>query len=147
MDNKEEKFIRWQKIQIEQMSFVINLIISLSIAILAFFATLLADDNLKLDDPSKIYFTLSLLSIVLSIIFGILLSINRLYDFKYSKDINKYKLLDENKNKEIIIELRVRTKCIGKRSWLLLYLQIIPFISTIILFFLYLSLKYNLFSK
>jgi hypothetical protein len=92
---------------------------------IGFSISLLLNKDFLPVDWSKRFFTSSLFFQLLSIGFGIWCNINRLYDFKLTKDIVR-KRLDEAKKNEISNK-RWESKKLGKRSWVLFYGQLVTF--------------------
>ena len=87
-----ERNIRWSQTAINQLSFFNNLLLSLGVGFLAFcfnpilFKTL--NFTLKEIDFSKTFLAISIISILVSIILGLVISISRLKDFRITRTIN-----------------------------------------------------------
>ena len=125
-ENYDDSFIRWQKYTIEQFTYTSNIILSLSVASLGFLVNLLTKEYFRLSTSfSKYSYYLALLLFLLSISAAIILMINRLCDFRKTKDITKNR---ESSNQEEIDNLRIDTNNIGKRSWRLIKCQIFFFL-------------------
>jgi hypothetical protein len=119
------KFVRWQGRTIEHLGFFNNLLITLTFAQLAFQAHLilepLAQSNTILNH--QCLFQLSLISAWLSLVFGLWLAFNRLYDFRYTAKIARL----SEKNEVVDPKLREATAKLGKKTWGLLWLQCLTF--------------------
>lgn len=114
-----ERLVRWQGKTVDQFSNLNNLLLTLGIAITGFCFSFLNRSN------NHLYYDKDLLivSIALSItsaVIGILLGLNRLWDFRTTTDVVKAIRADD----ENLEEKRAYSKALGKRSWILLYLQI-----------------------
>jgi hypothetical protein len=79
-----EKFIRWQGLTINQLTFAINLFLGLGGGSLAFAITLLRDQTFLLGGCWKTVFLISLVTLALSVIAGCAAVVSRLYDFRYT---------------------------------------------------------------
>lgn len=81
----------WQDYTIKQMSFFNNLLIVISIGFLGFLTNALSKNAvINFDDYSIFKISLqigSLVSILFSIIYGLLTAISRLYDFKITRNV------------------------------------------------------------
>lgn len=142
-----ERFARWQQTTITQLGHVNNLFLSYSIGALGFMIAKVGAPNS--DTLKHIYWIL-----LISIILGSLLTISRLFDFRYTtQTIKKEKELYRLNNsifdeiKDICTEnsvtiqalcheikcLRYTTKFLGKLTWILFFFQITTF--TLSIFF------------
>lgn len=118
MCQQTESFIRWQKLSIEQLSYVLNLVFTLAIAAIGYCFALLRDDGFKPGPTARSAFLLALLFLVLSAIFGIVCIIIRLSDFRCTAQRAKL-----NPNAPTRDELRG----LGKKTWGFFYAQITAF--------------------
>jgi len=120
-----QRFVRWQQILREHLSFLNNLILTISVGILGFAFSLLKEDNFNPQSCQKLFLTVGLFSVAFSVIIGIATSLNRLFDFKTTvKKIN-----DElNGNFSELEELKQLMGIYGKRTWCLFYFQLTLFI-------------------
>lgn len=137
-NNKEEKFkdryVRWQKNTIDQLSFLNYLIIIIGGGILAYELNLIfPESQFEINQIKWILFSSFCLSI--SVVFGILTAINRLRDFRKTKDLVKSRW--ENESKEKIKDLEFETDKLGNWTWRFFWLQIILFISGVIILSLF----------
>jgi hypothetical protein len=133
-----ERFNRWQQLTLGQFSNVNNLILSLTIGLLAFIVTQI---GIKIPENCLLLFliALSYFSLLISLLTGVLLTINRLNDFRKTKDIAKYKKQRfESKNflknygditviTQKIDDLKNESDKLGQKTWSLLRIQIWTF--------------------
>ena len=82
----EGSFIRWQAIAIAQLGYAVNLILTLATASLGFAVALIKDKDFTPGCWSKCLLVLSQLSLLASVALGIWCVINRLLDFRKTKD-------------------------------------------------------------
>ncbi len=96
MENQEsdkylERHNRWSAVYIDQFSFANNLFLTISIAFIAFLAKESNVNDITITitniDLNMISFGASLLCIILSIFFGFLTVLCRLYDFRITRQI------------------------------------------------------------
>jgi len=126
----EERFIRWQKYSIEQMSYVINLILGFTIASLGYCLNLLQNDKFVLSGINKFLFQCGFFLLFVSLILGLLCVINRLTDFRMTKTTNKMR--KDGKTEDQIMCRKNITNILGKITWWLFYFQISSFFLAII---------------
>ena len=117
------KFVRWQTTQITQFGFVLNLVLSFAVAGLGLWVSLLRDGGFQPHCWAKCLFSFSALSLIFSIGTGILCSLNRLWDFRLTKDIARGKWEGAERAAKTIESDRL-----GDRTWLLLYLEVSTFV-------------------
>lgn len=130
-DKYDEIFSKWQFKQIDYLTFNINLILTISLAIVGFIIS-----NSKIADFKKIVFyenslrkvSFTLLLTIITI--GIVLNYIRYLDFKYTKDIVKLKKKGIFKSPKII-HLRCLTNCLGNCTKILFTILIFLFLFTI----------------
>lgn len=153
--NKEREYkdriVRWQQLSIKQLSFVNNLILTLS---LLFFGFSINYNFLKFNDNKWLFLfqITSLLMLSLSFVLGVYTAISRLYDFRLTTELlrkRKEKLKCEVANQTSlereIDHLISKTNRIGKRTWLFLKWQVGSFTIGIVCGVLYSILKENMF--
>lgn len=128
---KNESFIRWQTITINQLSYVINLILGFSVAGLGFGVSLLLNDKFNPVSWQKYTFSLSLILLIASVAFGVWCTINRLRDFRSTMKIARKRNKQECEAE--VNELRVLTRKLGKKTWGIFWLQIGSFSAGILL--------------
>lgn len=118
-----DSFIRWQSITLSQLTYAVNLILGLSVASLGFGVSLLINPEFNPEGLTKCIFLISLLAILASVAFGIWCVINRLRDFRITKDIARGSS-EQNKIKEKIGSLRELSTSLGLRTWKIFWWQI-----------------------
>jgi hypothetical protein len=128
----DEAYIRWQKIRIDQLGFVNNLLIGLAAAIMALEATGALGKMSEVPSDTKRWLLYSFILLMVSLTFGIVVTLTRLYDIRYTARIVRrrkylFEINESEKNDHEISQLRQQTDRLGKSSWVLLWLQIVPF--------------------
>jgi uncharacterized membrane protein YtjA (UPF0391 family) len=113
-----DKFTRWQQRTIEHLGFSINLILTLSLGALGY--TLNSYNKTSTQCLAKCLFVLGVVLLLLSVMFGIIASLTRLYDFRYTARINREEEVERYR-------LRRITDRLGVCTWLLLWFEIITF--------------------
>jgi hypothetical protein len=130
MDNEEKqiknnnRFIRWQQILREHLTFLNNLLLTFSVGALGFLFSLLNDSNFTPICCQKIFFTSGLIFIFLSILIGLITSFSRLVDFRTTLKKIKNELNGDHSELE---NLKVIKDFYGKSTWNLFYNQVIIF--------------------
>jgi len=120
--NQEGSYRRWQSITIGQLTYAINVILGFSIAIFGFQISLLLGEKFNPISWQKCAFLLSLFLIAMSIDFGIWVIINRLRDFRATKEAAK--LQERGASAVEIKPYRDLYKKLGKRTWCLFWWQV-----------------------
>ncbi len=121
MNEDNDSFIRWQGITINQFTYAQNLILTFSVAALGFGLSMIKDQTFAPLGLGKCLFTLSLISLSISIGCGLCCVINRLKDFRVTKTIAKNRGNDDSSE---ISELREISRNLGRRTWNLFRCQI-----------------------
>lgn len=121
-DDPTGSFVRWQSITIDQLTYVINVILGFSIATIGFQLTLLLNEKFILVSWQKLIFVLSLLFLVASVVFGVLVIINRLRDFRATTKVARKR--EGSAPAEEIEPYRVLSRALGKKTWCLFWGQI-----------------------
>jgi hypothetical protein len=144
-----ESFVRWQGITREQLGFVTNLILGLATAALGFSFNLVKDK----DFPStccwgRVLLAQSMFILLVSIITGIVCTINRLSDFRITmsiaRDRERWKASKtESEIDRKLSSRRKRTKKLGKRTWRIFCWQMATFTSGTSLQFVALGIIYH----
>jgi hypothetical protein len=134
---RKESFIRWQSITITQLSYVVNLILGLSVASLGFQVNILLDGNLITKSWQECIIIISLISLLASVALGIFCIINRLRDFRATKEAAK--LREQNQPDEEIKKYRDLYDTLGKRTWNIFWWQIGSFSLGVLLFIIGIS--------
>lgn len=124
MNDEEPKgsFVRWQAITIGQLTYAINLILGFSVATLGFQVTLLLREDFTPIAWEKCAFGISLLLLVASVAFGIVVVINRLRAFRATMRTARARA---NRESESVVEgYRQQYRKLDGRSWCLFWWQI-----------------------
>jgi len=133
-DDPKGSFTRWQSITIAQLTYAINLILSFSVAALAFQVNTLLNEKFKPVSWQKCSFFLSLLILVASGGLGIWCVINRLRSFRATSKVARMR--EEGKSDEEMQPFRTFYKMLDKKTWRLFWWQIGTFGVGVILFIL-----------
>src|SRR3990172_428621 len=120
--NENRSFVRWQEITITQFGYAVNLILGLSVAALGFLVTLLLNKEFSLVSWQKCVYSVALLSLATSLGLGIWCVINRLRDFRTTKEIARERTKEETDSQ--LSSLRDLSGRLGKRTWRLFWWQI-----------------------
>lgn len=123
--DEPDSFIRWQAITLNQLTYAVNLILTLSVATLGFSMSLLRDKDFTPEGHSRCLFVLATFLILLSIAFGIWCVINRLRDFRTTTEVARMR--EDKKSAEEIAPLRILYDTLGRRTWWLFWTQIVLF--------------------
>lgn len=113
--SNNEKYIRWQGITLNQVTFAINLLLGLATATLGFSVALLKDKEFVPTGSIKCFFTAALFLQLISLFSGISAVISRTIDFRYTARIAR---ATNEPN------ARLRVKRLGKATWFFFWLQI-----------------------
>jgi hypothetical protein len=114
-----ENFTRWQQRTIEQLGFNINLILTLAVAALGY--TLTTYEKQPATCPLQHVFVLASTLLLLAVAFGVLASVTRLYDFRYTARTNR------EKNDLERHRLRTITDSLGNCTWFFFWAEILIF--------------------
>lgn len=133
----KNRFSKWQMKQIDYLTFNINLILTISLAIIGFIYTSKNDENLGLCciKCSKSHISIILFLIIITI--GIILNYIRFYNIKYTKDIVKLKKnlnitnQDTISIKNKINNLQCLTNVLGTASLIMFSIMTLLFIISI----------------
>lgn len=137
--NSNDRFVRWQTALRDQISFLNNLILTISIGITGYLVSLLKDNVFTLVCTEKLFFTLGLLLIMLSVLLGIGAGYSRLMD--YRKTVRK--IGTELKGGINLSQLKKSMKLYEKITWILFDFQIISFSLSILSLFVAFSIIYH----
>jgi hypothetical protein len=122
---KSGKYIRWQAIRINQLGFINNLILGLSLGLLAYNFNFIIPDEIQLNCFQKLLFWISIILNVTSVFIALILAINRLEDFRLTAQISR----KEEKNQTDNIKFdRAKSNKLGKKTWCLFTWQIATFL-------------------
>lgn len=120
----KDRLIRWQSVLRDQLTFLNNLILTFSIATLGFLVSTLQEPGFNPICCQKVFFTFGMISIIVSILFGLVTSINRLLDFRSTVKKIKYEIegnLMDMKRLKNVMDFH------SKATWNLLYAQLTIF--------------------
>ena len=121
-DDPKGSFIRWQSITIGQLTYAINLILGFSVATLGFQVTLLLNEKFNPVSWQKCAFSSSLILLITSVIFGVLVVINRLRDFRVTTKAARKR--EDGADETDIEQYRILYRKLGKNTWYLFWWQI-----------------------
>jgi hypothetical protein len=124
-------FVRWQAITIGQLTYAINLVMGLSVATLGFQVALLLGDNFTPTGLQKCAFVLSLFALMISVVFGVVVVINRLRSFR--ETMRTARAREKAKEAAIIEGHRQLYRKLDKRTWWLFWWQVGAFASGVVL--------------
>ena len=114
----KERFVRWQRLAIDQLGFTLNFVLTLTIAALGYIFALLKDKEFLPPHFAKCALILSLVFLAIAAISGMWCTINRLRDVQgTARRIRKTAGAPSSR------ELRV----MGKRTWKFFYAQLWTF--------------------
>jgi hypothetical protein len=149
MANSDGSFIRWQGIAITQMGYAVNFILTLATAAVGFLAALVKDRDFTPACWGKCFVVLAGACLLVSIGLGILCIINRLVDFRKTKDIAKDREdLSSAHSERAQIQRRLdkrrdETDKFGKRTWVIFWWQIGTFGGGILLLVFAVTMTYS----
>jgi len=118
---KNDRFIRWQEVLREHVTFLNNLLLTISFGVVGFCISLLIQDNFNPFCYTKYLFTFGLGITFISILLGLGTALNRLLDFR--KTVEKIKNESRGSYHDLG-ETKELMELYGKRTWYLFYLQI-----------------------
>jgi hypothetical protein len=124
-------FIRWQAITLKQLTYAVNLILTLSVATLGFAFSLLRDKDFRLEHSNRCLFDIASLLILISITIGIWCVVNRLRDFRITTKVSKMR---RDKDEAEIAPYVALYETLGRRTWCLFLTQITLFAISIVLY-------------
>jgi len=105
LSDYKERYIRWQGISLTQLGYTNNILLSLTIGFLAIafdkdYLNTLSFSKDSFFNLKMCFYFLTILFLLLSIVYGVLTSLSRLYDFKITQQIvlTRQRFYDEYKN-------------------------------------------------
>jgi hypothetical protein len=146
---REDSYVRWQAIAIDQLGYAAGLILSFATAALGFALALVKDQNYAPNCWGKMAMLTSIASLVLSVGVGLWCVINRLCDFRKTRNIARDREDWEREHvskDEIDKRLQTRraeTKRLGERTWVLFWWQIGTFAVGVATFTVALAITYH----
>lgn len=122
--DKKSTYDKWESHRIAQLSFINNLVIGLSVALIGYLFNFIAPSNIIFNCFQKLLFWIGSSLSLFSIGIGIFVAINRLRDFRLTAKIARKR---EKNNQETIQTDRNEAKIIGKKTWKGFIWQIVSF--------------------
>ncbi len=120
-DEPKGSFVRWQAITVAQLTYAINLLLTFAVATLGFQVALLAGEKFSLAASlQKCLFCLSLVSLGLSVLFGLAVVVNRLRSFRATMRAARAR---ENGKDDVLTINRGLYKALDGRTWWLFWWQ------------------------
>jgi hypothetical protein len=117
-DDKNDRFIRWQKVAIDQLGYSLNLIFTLTIAGLGYFFSLLRDKDFVPGCSAKCALLLSFVALAFAASSGIFCTLNRLRDFRGTAQ-RAHESADAPSQDEL--------RSVGRITWGLFYAELLAF--------------------
>ena len=117
MSDTNDSAVRWQDIRIKHLSYITNLILTLTVGSIAFWANFIKSlsDSQEFEILDKFCFWLGLVLLFISFTAAILLNLNRLKDFRLTFDITLKR--DDENLKEEVDSKRDLSKDLGKKTY------------------------------
>ena len=137
--DKKSTYGKWENHRISQLSFINNLVIGLSVALIGYVFDFIKPLNIIFNYVQKFFFWIGVLLIIASIIIGFLVAINRLEDFRLTAKIARNR---EKNNRENIQADRNEAKIIGKKTWNRFVWQIVTFAISFLCFSITILIEY-----
>jgi hypothetical protein len=136
-----DSYTRWQAITTQQLTYAINLILSLSTASLGFAVSLIINQTFAPTSTGKVVFLLSIILFLIAIGLGVWCVINRLRDFRITRKIVRRK--EEGATNAELGALRLTAKIYGAWTWRLFWGQISFFALAVLSFIASIFLIYQ----
>lgn len=124
MTENNDSYKRWQSIRINQLGFINNLVLGLSVALLAYNFEFVQSDGIELNCLQKFLFWISSILLTSSVIIALILTINRLEDYRLTARIARKR---EKGQSDSIEKDRIKVKRLENKTWCLFYWQISTF--------------------
>ena len=121
--SSDERFVRWQTVLREHMTYMNSLLLTISIGVVGFLLTLLKERYFNPVSCGKLFFTIGLISSFFSILIGIVTGYSRLKDFRAT--VQKIRAERMENKLEVIDDLARLSDLYGRTTWNLFYSQII----------------------
>jgi hypothetical protein len=130
-NSDQERFVRWQAITREQLSFANNLLLGLAVAVVGFEISLTLNDKFALVSCwQKTAFLVSLALLAASSLAALVAVVTRLCDFRLTARTIRTEQTEEQQQAD---HLRAVTAKLGSATWNLFWLQIATFFFGILL--------------
>lgn len=137
VEEKKGSFIRWQSITIAQLTYAVHLILSFSVAGVAFQVAVLLDNDFTPVSWHKCAFLASLLALLASAALGVWCVINRLHDFRVTTKVARMR--EQNTANCEMEFYRVLSEKLGRTTWRIFFWEIGMFCAGIVLLILGIS--------
>lgn len=124
-------FVRWQSLSIGQLTYAVNLVLGLAVAALGFQAALLLNKDFSPAGWQKCAYAAAMFLLTMSIVLGVLVVVNRLRDFRATKDAAR--LREEGAANSLIEPHRFLYRKLGRRTWGLFWWQVATFAIGVVL--------------
>ena len=132
--NETKRFQRWQGIAIDHLTYALNLFLTLTIAILGYWFSLLRDEGFTPGATAKCFMLLSFLALAVAVICGLVCIFCRMRDFRGTAQRARGK--DDAPSRD---ELRG----LGSLTWGLFYVHLTGFALGVVLLVVTLFLTYG----
>lgn len=137
---QSDRFVRWQNVLREHLTFLNNLVLTFSIGIIGFIISLLDNKDFIPTCCQKIFLTSGLILTFLSLVLGFFTSFSRLYDFRTTVKKIRNEMTSNFSEQSFLNKLMDIYK---KTTWALFYSQIIVFCIAIFSLIIFFLMKYN----
>ena len=117
-DEDNERFVRWQGLTISQLTQAVSVVLGFAVATLGFDVTLLMNEKFTPVSWQKCLFAVALITLLLSVAFGVGCVVNRLRDFRETMKAARGRDSTEAN------DARALATRLGQRTWALFWWQI-----------------------
>jgi hypothetical protein len=125
-DDENEPYTRWQGFRIGQLGLCISLFLTFAVATLGFSINLLVQPTFPITTCfAKVFFALSLVFGLLSVLLGSLACLTRLADFRLTAKVARHK--SDPTMKTDVDRWRNDYRRLGRRTWRLFKGQLVTF--------------------
>lgn len=118
----KESYVRWQQLTVSQFGNMNNLLITLGVALLAYYANLLIENKIKLGD-SRFLMVWALIILLCSIGAGLACGLSRLVDFRATTQV----IMKRSSNVKEANDFRTKSKRQGKISRAAFVVEVVLF--------------------
>ena len=119
--NSTNRFVRWQAILRDQLTFLNSLLLTIAIGAIGFSISALGQCNFYLTFSQKAFFTSSLIVLIASVALGILVGISRLRDFRLT--LRKIQTAKSGADQDTDESNDEKIRFYGNITWTLFYIQ------------------------
>jgi hypothetical protein len=124
-ERARDSYLRWQKLSVEQLGYVINLFLTFAIAELGFAVKTMMESKSVLPGPARSMFWISIICVLLAIGFALGANLTRAWDFRYTRRAARVRW--RPKAGEDHEKVQKQAACYGKWTWWLFRWQTITF--------------------